>query len=332
MPSTAFAAAKSSRITGGDAGKPNIMSSKSTKIVCVAPLPPPYCLPKVRGTRRVPATGLRQSEIELWTETQLLRRCFAIGIVLFCNLSLRLLADEAPVQRRLYVASPGIRNYLRVRGSRDFGLRHRRRPPVLCGGFPWEDWARMANRLNIKGICGNAQTGRVYVSTLAHLICIDLTTDESLWQRSYEGGCDRMSISPDGTHIYLPTLEQDHWKVVDAADGHELARVTPDSGAHNTVYGLNGREAYLAGPAFPAADRRRHARSFHRSHRRPVQQQHPPVHCQWRTNPVLRQRQRTAGLRNRRPTDRPNAAPRRSDQASPAGPSNAMAAPVTGLA
>jgi 6-phosphogluconolactonase (cycloisomerase 2 family) len=155
-------------------------------------------------------------------------------------------AEEPAVQRRLYVASPGIRNDLQYGGHGllvfdiDHGHRFLRRIPL--GGLGPD-----GQPLNVKGICGNASTGRVFVGTLEHLICVDLTTDRQLWQRSYEGGCDRMAIAPDGSHLYLPTLEKDHWKVVDGQDGHELARVKTDSGSHNTIYGLNGREAYLAG-------------------------------------------------------------------------------------
>ena len=174
----------------------------------------------------------------------------ALGILLTSGLRLPLFAEEGPIHRRLYVASPGIRNYLEYGGHGilvfdiDAGHRFLRRIPF--GGLGQD-----GRPLNVKGICANAETGRVYVSTLEHLICLDLRTDERLWQHRYEKGCDRMSISPDGSHIYLPTLEQDHWKIIDARDGHELARVTPDSGAHNTVYGLNGREAYLAGLRSP---------------------------------------------------------------------------------
>jgi len=105
--------------------------------------------------------------------------------------------------------------------------------------------------INVKGVCANAVTKRIYVSTLRHLMCLDLVTDELLWERTYEGGCDRMSISPDGKVIYLPSLEKDHWKVVDATDGDVIARITPDSGAHNTVYGLDGKFAYMAGLKSP---------------------------------------------------------------------------------
>jgi len=78
-------------------------------------------------------------------------------------------------------------------------------------------------------------------------MCIDLVTDELLWEHKYKNGCDRMSMSPDGRFIYLPTLEKDHWKIIDGKTGKEISRVSPRSGAHNTVVGLDGRFAYLAG-------------------------------------------------------------------------------------
>jgi DNA-binding beta-propeller fold protein YncE len=158
--------------------------------------------------------------------------------------------DAADVRRLLYVASPGVRNYVEYGGHGvlvfdiDQGHQFVRRIPM--GGL-----GKDGKPLNVKGICASADTDRLYVSTLEHLICIDLATDKQLWERTYEGGCDRMAISPDGTIIYLPTLEKDHWKVVDAATGDEIARVTPDSGAHNTVYGSDGRFVYLAGLRSP---------------------------------------------------------------------------------
>ena len=104
---------------------------------------------------------------------------------------------------------------------------------------------------NVKGICGSAKTGRLYISTIKHLICIDLLTDKVLWERQYEFGCDRMSMSPDGKLIYQPSFEKDVWYVLNAATGDEIARVTPKSRAHNTVYGNDGKYCYLAGLASP---------------------------------------------------------------------------------
>jgi DNA-binding beta-propeller fold protein YncE len=60
-----------------------------------------------------------------------------------------------------------------------------------------------------------------------------------------------MSISADGQIMYVPTFEGDHWKVVNAIDGSEIARITPNSRAHNTIIGPDGRHAYLSGLASP---------------------------------------------------------------------------------
>ena len=86
-------------------------------------------------------------------------------------------------------------------------------------------------------------------------------TEKVLWERAYPGGCDRMAISPDGRVIYLPSFEGDHWHVVDALTGDVIAKIVPKSGAHNTVYGLDGKHAYLAGlrsPLLTVADTSSH--------------------------------------------------------------------------
>jgi hypothetical protein len=105
--------------------------------------------------------------------------------------------------------------------------------------------------LNVKGICGSAETGRLYISTTRQLMCFDVATDAIRWERTYDGGCDRMSITPDGKLIYLPSLEGPHWFVVNAENGEVLHKIVPNSGAHNTVCGLSGKFAYLAGLKSP---------------------------------------------------------------------------------
>jgi hypothetical protein len=116
--------------------------------------------------------------------------------------------------------------------------------------------------MNVKGICAHAGTKRVYISTIRTLQCLDLVTEELRWEREYEGGCDRMALSPDGRVIYQPSFEKDHWFVLDAENGEILARLDPKSKAHNTVYGPDGKFCYLAGLASPlltVADTETHA-------------------------------------------------------------------------
>lgn len=184
--------------------------------------------------------------------------------LLLCLLPLTAVAIQADDKLRsgrfLYVATPGVRNYLEYGGHGllvfdiDHGHKFVKRIPT--GGLDAE-----GKPINVKGICASAATSRIYISTIKTLMCLDLLTEKLLWERAYEGGCDRMSISPDGNVIYLPSFEKDHWHVVDAISGEVVSKITPKSKAHNTVYGPDGKWCYLAGlgsPLLTIADTSKH--------------------------------------------------------------------------
>ena len=175
-------------------------------------------------------------------------QAIALGAFLFFG---SLLASaESNVDRFLYVACPGLRNYMEYGGHGllvfdiDDDYRFVKRIPL--GGLD-----EKGRPLNVKGVCASAATGRIYIATLRTMMCVDLVTEKLLWERSYDGGCDRPAISPDGTTIYLPSLEKDHWHVVDGENGDVIKRIDIQAGAHNTIYGLDGKEAYLAGLRSP---------------------------------------------------------------------------------
>jgi DNA-binding beta-propeller fold protein YncE len=93
------------------------------------------------------------------------------------------------------------------------------------------------------------------------MICIDLVTEKPVWDKEFEGGCDRMALSPDGKILYIPSFEGPHWNVADAATGNVIAKLVPDSGAHNTVYSPDGKSVYMAGlrsPLLSIADTKTH--------------------------------------------------------------------------
>ena len=173
-----------------------------------------------------------------------------IALLLFINTIPKNESETAPIKRYLYVATPGIRNYLEYGGHGllvfdiDDNYRFVKRIPTAGvdeKGAP----------INVKGICASLATQCVYISTIQTVQCIDLVTEKIKWERKYEDGCDRMAISPDGKTIYLPTFEKDFWSVVDAATGEVKQKIVTKSGAHNTVFGLNGKEVYLAGLRSP---------------------------------------------------------------------------------
>lgn len=148
----------------------------------------------------------------------------------------------------LYVASPGIRNYVEYGGvgllvfDMDNGHKFVKRIPTfdVPAGTPAE---------NVKGVAASAETGRIYITTPKRVAAFDLTTEKLLWNREYEGGCDRLAISPDGKILYVPSFEGPHWHAIDAMSGDVIAKIVTKSGAHNTVYGPDGRSVYLAGLA-----------------------------------------------------------------------------------
>jgi hypothetical protein len=155
----------------------------------------------------------------------------------------------------LYVAVPGIRNYVEFGGiglvvfDRDDGYKFVKRIPtwpVLSGDQPE----------NVKGIAASARDGRVYITTIKRIAAFDVVTETKVWESTPEGGCDRMAISPDGRLLYVPSFEGPNWNVLEAATGKTVARLDPNSRAHNTLYGLDGRAVYLAGLGSPLLDRR----------------------------------------------------------------------------
>ena len=146
----------------------------------------------------------------------------------------------------LYVAAPGIRNYVDYGGvgilvfDMDQGHRFIRRIPTF-------EVPQGREPENVKGIAASAATGRLYVTTFRRLAAFDLKTDRMLWNREFDGGCDRLAISPDGKVLYVPSFEGPHWHAIDALSGEVIAKILTDSGAHNTIYGQDGRRVYLAG-------------------------------------------------------------------------------------
>jgi DNA-binding beta-propeller fold protein YncE len=158
-------------------------------------------------------------------------------------------AEPTGERHFLYVAAPGIRDQLEFGGAgilvfdadRDYAFVKRIDTPA----------SRRDKPENVKGLCAGAATGKLYFSTLTRLYCLDLRTDKTLWEKALPGGCDRMSLTPDGKRLYVPSLTGPHWNVVDGDTGEVVAKVETKSGAHNTVVGLDGKRAYLAGIRSP---------------------------------------------------------------------------------
>jgi hypothetical protein len=177
------------------------------------------------------------------------RRIVVLTMLVLSAAAPRASAGENQERHLLYVAAPGIRNYLEFGGA-----------GILV--FDMEDGHKFVKRIatpasqrdkpeNIKGVCACASTRKLYFTTLTRLYCLDLVTDKTLWEKVLPGGCDRMAISPDGKILFVPSYEGAHWNIVDGATGDVIRQITPKSGAHNTICSVDGTEAYLAGLKSP---------------------------------------------------------------------------------
>jgi DNA-binding beta-propeller fold protein YncE len=173
----------------------------------------------------------------------------------------RLDAAATQQQHYLYVAVPGLRRYLEYGGHGllvfDIANEHRfvKRIPVaglLRNEATFPSVTPPGQPSNVKGIAASVAHNSIYISNLETMQRVDLGAERVVWEHEYEGGVDRMAISPDGRVIYAPSLEKEHWHVVDAETGRVIRQLfTGNSGAHNTIFSLDGTRVYLAGLRSP---------------------------------------------------------------------------------
>ncbi|MGI8743717.1 MAG: YncE family protein [Bryobacteraceae bacterium] len=83
------------------------------------------------------------------------------------------------------------------------------------------------------------------------MMALDIVTGKQLWDKTYDGDCDRMAISPGGKTLYVPRLEGPAWHVVDGESGDVIATVETKSGSHNTVWAPGGSRVCLGGLKSP---------------------------------------------------------------------------------
>lgn len=184
----------------------------------------------------------------------LIGKTWRVAAILLCLLLAGWVTDavaqEPPgTQRYLYVVCPGIRNYLEFGGAGilvfDIDQDHRFVKRIETPA------SRQTEPDNIKGVCAVASSQRLYFTTRARLYCLDLISEKTLWEKELPSGTDRMSITPDGKVLYVPSLENDTWSVVDATSGELITLIETQNGAHNTVVSRDGQRMYLGGLKSP---------------------------------------------------------------------------------
>ncbi|MBM3839860.1 MAG: hypothetical protein FJ398_18185 [Verrucomicrobia bacterium] len=159
-----------------------------------------------------------------------------LPLLLLSLLTLSATAAESGVKRYLYLSTPD--------GAQTEG---RSSEGILI--FDIDNGHRFVRRITIpifkeglRGFVGNATTHAVYYTTTSRRMgCFDLESEKIVWDRTYDAGCDRACITPDGTKIYVPTGwwyrgDDSGFLVVDAKDGTLLKRIRVNVQAHNSLF------------------------------------------------------------------------------------------------
>src|ERR1051326_1374199 len=158
-----------------------------------------------------------------------------------------LASGQSPVKRYLYISTPDAaqNNYRSGQGILIFDI---------------DNGHKFVRRIDIpavkeglRGFTGNLKTHSAYFSTSNRRVgAFDLETEKIVWDKTYDGGADRSSVTLDGKKVYVPT---GYWYfgpdsgmlVLDAATGELIKRVHVGPAAHNSLVSLNGRFVFLGG-------------------------------------------------------------------------------------
>jgi len=145
---------------------------------------------------------------------------------------------EGDVARRLYVTNNAERRVDVY--DIDDGHRHLR-------SFPMDGD-------KVGGVCADAASGRLFITQQEAdaVAAYRLGTGEKLWQLhtletyGYERP-DRLSITVDGSALYVPMKDSDRTLILDADSGERIAEFERPGRPHNSWSGEQGRYMYVAG-------------------------------------------------------------------------------------
>src|SRR3989442_10248519 len=162
-------------------------------------------------------------------------------------LSIAILAfGQSGTKRYLYLSMP------------DGGQKEGRSDPPGILIFDIDNGHKFVRRIEVpifseglRGFAGNLKTHRVYFSTTnRRLGAFDLETEKVVWEKTYEAGCDRSSITMDGKKLYVPTGwwysgEDNGFLIVNADTGARIKRIQGGPQAHQRIMNLDRRGMYL---------------------------------------------------------------------------------------
>jgi DNA-binding beta-propeller fold protein YncE len=105
----------------------------------------------------------------------------------------------------------------------------------------------------VRGVCASAATGLLYISYLGdnragHIMAIDMSTHVAKWYGVYDQSVDRLTCTPDGTRLYVPSnefLRTPNVMVVDGLNGKKLGVIAAPTRSHDALANVSGSRVYI---------------------------------------------------------------------------------------
>lgn len=105
----------------------------------------------------------------------------------------------------------------------------------------------------VRGVCASAVSGLLYVAYLDNnrsgfIMAVDISTRKLRWNQSYTQSVDRLTCTPDGKQLYVPSnefLRTPNIMVVDGVTGKTLSLIKAPTRSHDALMNLDGTRAYI---------------------------------------------------------------------------------------
>ncbi len=99
----------------------------------------------------------------------------------------------------------------------------------------------------VTGIAVSILHQRLFLTNRHSMIAIDLKTDATLWEKPFDGGCGRISVSPDGETMIFPSLRDDRWYVLRAENGETIRKWDGPARSGHALFSRDGKWVFCAG-------------------------------------------------------------------------------------
>ena len=105
----------------------------------------------------------------------------------------------------------------------------------------------------VRGVCASPATGLLYIAYVGEkregfVMAVDIRSRKLVWNKGYTQSVDRMTCTPDGKRLYVPSnefLRTPNIMVVDGLTGQSLQFITIPTRSHDALMNRAGTRVYV---------------------------------------------------------------------------------------